>query len=213
MADSFRTPYGKYDVLAKWDSPSWDEVTRDVVRKRLQQVPERKFLEPEEWTTLEAVCSRLIPQSDRGADRVPIVPWIDRKLMSNQDVGYRYENMPPLRTAWRLGVAGIENEGLRRHHAAFTELGGEQQDRILRDIQNGKVGGDPWEELPPARFFTAILLKTVVGIYYAHPAAWGEVGFGGPASPRGYVRRELGGRDAWEAEERWNPVIPPEETG
>lgn len=206
MAERFETPYEGYDVLEKWDSPSWDETTREVVRKRLQEVPERQFLEPHEWTTLEAVCARLVPQPDRPDDPIPIVPFIDQKLRNDQGSGYRYENMPDLRTAWRLGIAGIEKEAHQRYHTPFTGLAAEQQDELLRAIQNEEVEGDLWEELPPKRFFTDTLLNTVVGIYYAHPAAWSETGFGGPASPRGYVRREIGRHDAWEADERWNPV-------
>lgn len=206
MPERFETPYRGYDVLAKWDSPSWNDVTREVVRKRLHEVPEREFLERDEWETLEAVCARLIPQPDRSDDPVPIVPFIDRKLKDNQGSGYRYENMPDLRTTWRLGIAGIEKEARRRHHRPFAELEPGQQDAILRAIQNEEVKGDLWENLPPKRFFTDTLLKTVVGTYYAHPAAWSETGFGGPASPRGYVRREISKHDAWEGEEAWSPV-------
>ena len=39
-----------------------------------------------------------------------------------------------------------------------------------------------------AVFFAKRLLPDVVFAYYAHPTAWNEIGFGGPASPRGYVR-------------------------
>jgi hypothetical protein len=46
-----------------------------------------------------------------------------------------------------------------------------------------------------------VLVKTVAGYYYSHPAAWSEVGFGGPASPRGYVRIGFNTRDPWEAKE------------
>lgn len=206
MPESFRTPYEGYDVLQKRVSPSWDDTTREVVRKRLHEVPERRFLEADEWETLEAVCARLIPQPDRSAGPVPIVPFIDERLQNNEGDGYRYENMPDLRACWRLGIAGIEKEAHRRHHKRFTMLDSEVQDEILRAIQNGEVRGDPWEELPPKRFFTDTLLKTVVGIYYAHPAAWSEIGWGGPASPRGYVRRGLNEHDPWEADEAWNPV-------
>ena len=205
MPEPFRTPYEGYDVLEKWETPSWDEITRQVVGKRLHQVPERRFLEPNEWETLEAICARLIPQPDREIP-VPIVPFIDEKLHNNQGDGYRYENMPELRTAWRLGIAGIEKEAHRRYHKRFVELDPETQDEILRALQNEEVQGDLWEELPPKRFFTDTLLKTVVGIYYAHPAAWSEIGWGGPASPRGYVRRGLNEHDPWEADEAWNPV-------
>jgi hypothetical protein len=206
VAEPFRTPYAGYDVLEKRDTPSWDDITRRVVEKRLYDVPQRQFLETDEWETLEAVCARLVPQPDRPSDPVPIVPFIDEKLQSNQGDGYRYENMPTMRTSWRLGIAGIEKEAQQRYHTGFAELAGEKQDEVLRAIQSGEVQGDPWEELPPQRFFTDTLLKTTVGIYYAHPAAWSEIGWGGPASPRGYVRRGLDEHDPWEAEERWNPV-------
>ena len=201
MAERFHTPYRDYDVLDKWDSPSWDETTRNVIRERLDQVPERRFLDRDEWNTLEAVCARLLPQPERGDNPIPIVPFIDRKLDRNQGDGYRYENMPELRTAWRLGIAGIEKEAHHRHQHPFTALEPEQQDEILRAIQSEQVEGDLWDELPSGRFFTQLLLKTVVGIYYAHPAAWSEVGFGGPASPRGYVRRGMDEHDPWEADE------------
>ena len=39
------------------------------------------------------------------------------------------------------------------------------------------------------------------GLFYSHPTAWNEIGFGGPASPRGYVRLDGDHRDAWEAAE------------
>ena len=41
----------------------------------------------------------------------------------------------------------------------------------------------------------------VTDAYYAHPTAWNEIGFGGPASPRGYVRLDKNRRDPWEAAE------------
>jgi hypothetical protein len=40
-----------------------------------------------------------------------------------------------------------------------------------------------------------------VTCYYGHPTAWSEIGFGGPASPRGYVRMDFDRRDPWEAAE------------
>ena len=38
--------------------------------------------------------------------------------------------------------------------------------------------------------------------YYAHPWAWDEIGFGGPAYPRAYTRLERGEPEPWEVEER-----------
>lgn len=194
----FRTPYPGYDVLAKRDSPSWNDATRRVVERRLTDVPQRCFFSEEEWRLLEAICERLVPQPDRAEAPVPIVPWIDQRLAQNRGDGYRYASMPPQREAWRLGLQGIACEALHRHGTAFEALSPCARDALLAGVQRGEVHGPPWDRLPAQRFFTS-LLKTVVGTYYAHPAAWSEAGFGGPASPRGYVRLEAGRRDAWEA--------------
>jgi hypothetical protein len=193
-----RDAYGEYDVLAKWDSPSWDDRTREVIRARLTRIPGRRFFTDVEWRTLQAVCDRIVPQPDRS-DPIPIVPWIDEKLHRDGRDGYRYHDMPPSRDAWRLGLEGIDQESHLRFAAAFVSLSGDRQDAVLRAVQTGDVKGGVWERLPAQRFFSTMLLKEIVGEYYAHPAAWNEIGFGGPASPRGYVRLGVNQRDPWEA--------------
>ena len=45
-------------------------------------------------------------------------------------------------------------------------------------------------------------MSDVITNYYAHPSAWAEIGFSGPASPRGHIRLRLNFRDPWEARER-----------
>ena len=194
------TQFREYDVLAKWGTPSWDDTTREVVRKRLKEVPERVFLTEQEWDTLTSVSDRLIPQDEPR--HVPIAPWIDQKLARNQGDGYRYSDMPPLRDAWRQGLAAIDDESTNRFGSPFPALDPAQQDQVLQAIQSGEVRSIVWKRLPPQRFFVHVLLKTVVGIYYNHPRAWSEVGFGGPASPRGYVRLGADQRDPWEPAER-----------
>lgn len=197
----FKTPYPDYDVLAKWDTPSWNDQTRRAVKRRLDEVPGRRFLTEEEWALLEIIVARLMPQPERN-EPVPIVPWIDEKLAENRIPGYRYADMPPMREAWRQGIAAIAGEARERHGKDFGDLSPEMQDALLTDIQHGQVDGRCWGDLPPKTFFTELLLKEVASVYYSHPAAWSEIGFGGPASPRGYVRTGFNERDPWEAEER-----------
>ena len=200
----FRTPFHSYDVLAKWSTPSWDEQTREVIGRRLTDIPPRRFFNPVEWEILEAVALRLVPQPERPAP-IPIAPWIDEKLHHDRGDGFRYDDMPPMREAWRLGLQGVHEESQRLFRASFTVLSSHQQDAVLRAIQDGTAAGGVWEQLPPQRFFTTVLLKEVVGAYYSHPAAWSETGFGGPASPRGYVRLGMNQRDPWEPEARGVP--------
>jgi hypothetical protein len=197
---TFRTPYARYDVLQKRDSPSWDDVTRKVVDARLHELPPRRFFREDEWDTLQAVCARLLPQPERGADVVPIAPWIDDKLYHDRGDGYRYEDLPPRQEAWRRALRGLDEAAQARGVAKFIALDAATQDALLLELQRGEITGAAWRGMSAKRFFASMLMSDVLSFYYAHPAAWSEIGFGGPASPRGYARRDANQRDPWEAE-------------
>jgi hypothetical protein len=73
---------------------------------------------------------------------------------------------------------------------------------LLRAMDQGKMESPDWPPDVPSRSFMRHVLRQIVEIYYAHPAAWSEIGFGGPASPRGYVRLAANRRDPWEGADR-----------
>lgn len=201
MSD-FETRYPGYDVLDKWDTTDWDDQTRRVVRERIERVPPYRFFNADEIATLEAVVERIMPQPDRAGDaRIAIAPWIDAKLFEDLRDGYRYAELPPQRDAWRLALRGIDEAARARHAAVFTALTPEQQDDILRSIQRGEPRDGAWSQVPPARFFRNVLCSVVAKLHYAHPTAWSECGYNGPSSPRGHVRKWIGGVDPWEAHE------------
>lgn len=200
MSKEFISLYPDYDVLKKWDTPSWNDITRAVVDKRLHEVPRRRFFTERQWATLVAVCDCVIPQPERS-EPVPIAPWIDARVYEEQGTGTRYASLPPQQECWRRGMDAIEAEAQQRHRRSFDKLDPLEQDLILRAIENNEVESSAWDGLPSQSFFRHILLRAIVEIYYAHPAAWSEIGFGGPASPRGYVRLPENRRDPWEAEE------------
>lgn len=50
-------------------------------------------------------------------------------------------------------------------------------------------------------FWSAIHMRVITSIYYAHPTAWNEIGFGGPAYPRGYASLNHGLPEPWEVRE------------
>jgi hypothetical protein len=183
----------------RWDPQDWDEPTREVVLRRLHEVPPLRFFTAEEVRTLEAAADRILPQGDRPpGQRVPIVPWIDEKLFDDRRDGYRYEPLPPQREAWRLGLAGIEQAAQARFSRPFTDLEPAAQEQVLREVQRGAAAGEAWASVPSARFFSALLVPTIVKIYYAHPVAWDEAGYHGPSSPRGHARKGMGSLDPWE---------------
>ena len=203
MEETFRTRYPNYNVLDKWASPDWDDQTRRVVRRRLEEVPPIRFFTEGEARTLAAVAERIIPQPDRSDDeKVPIVPWIDEKLYEDRRNGYRYEELPSQREAWRLGLAGIDETAQALFDGKlFVGLDPLSQDVVLAHVEQGRAPGAAWERMPAARFFKSVLSVTIAKIYYAHPLAWNEIGYSGPSSPRGHVRKWEGGVDPWEARE------------
>ncbi len=202
MAETFRRPYPGYDVLAKRDSVSWNDQTRRVVDRRLSDVPPRRFLTEAEFAVLEHVCDRVVPQPERAAtEKVPIAPWIDAALFQDQGTGTRYGILPPWRECWRKGLAAIDVELQLRYRRPFDRLDPVEQDLLLKAMEAGDVAAPEWRAVPSRTFTRHVLMPLIVEIYYAHPTAWSEIGFGGPAAPRGYVRLGSDERDPWEAEE------------
>jgi hypothetical protein len=192
-------PYPGYDVLSKWNTASFDDTTRRVLGARLRNVPPRRYLSEDEWALLDAIVARLVPNASKAC--IAITPWVDDMLEANRGEGFRYADMPSLRETWRLGLAGVDQEALIVHERHFVALDALDRDEILRAVQQDRVSAHEWQAMPASRFFVHVLLKTVAGIYYAHPAAWSAIGFGGPASPRGYVRLGFDERDPWEPRE------------
>jgi hypothetical protein len=194
--------YPGYDVLKKRNSVSWNDQTRAVIDRRLAIGPNKhEFFTDQEWSTLRALCDRIVPQTVARPRPVPLAAMIDEKLRSNGGDVYRYVELPPMREAWRRGLAALDAESKARHSFRFHELGPIKQDAVLTAVQNGKVREPAWREPPPKIFFAKRVLHDIVSAYYAHPTAWSEIGFGGPASPRGYVRMYFDRRDPWEASE------------
>ncbi len=83
----------------------------------------------------------------------------------------------------------------------FHALDGAAQDAMLRAMQKGEFHADAMQGMPPKTFFHARVIQDIALAYYTHPTAWNEIGWAGPASPRGYVRLQTGLRDPWEPAE------------
>lgn len=192
--------YPGYDVLAKRNTPSWNAQTRAVVSQRLSIGPQPKFFTAEEFATLEAIAGRLVPQP-ASRPPIPVAALVDHKLHSGKQDGYRQAGMPRERQAWRVGLAALNAEATDAHGKTFQNISETEQDVILKRVQNGELTNPAWNGMPPATFFKQRMAHDIVHAYYAHPTAWSEIGWGGPASPRGYVRMDFNERDSWEAAE------------
>ena len=207
MAEApFRTPYPSYDVLAKWDTPSYNEATRKVLRDRLANVPPRRFFSEAQDALLRALIDTVLPQPERSEkDRIPVEAFIDDTLERNLGDGTRFADLPPQRELWPYGLDAIDREADAEHGRGFVELSAEDRHALLSRLDRDEAHKQIWRKVAAKRFFRHILLKQAVKIYYAHPYAWNEMGFGGPAAPRGYLRLGPDMRDPWEAEEQRPP--------
>jgi hypothetical protein len=204
MADRFPD----YDVLTKRDTPSWNPQTRAVIDERLALTPRDDVLTADARATLAYVIDRIVPQPEDRPQTNALALVLDKFARDSRD-GFRHHALPPLREAWDQGLAAIDAEAEARFAARFVHLDGGQADAVLSAIECDETIAD-WP-FPPHVFWKWRLLPDVVAAYYAHPSAWSAMGFGGPASPRGYVRLDADRRDPWEAAERDDGHLVPAE--
>jgi hypothetical protein len=182
----------------------WDAATRKVIEERVSGEKPIRFFTAEEAATMLAVVDRILPQEDRTDERrISILPEIDERLHQNKLDGYRFEDMPPDQEVYRIAARAFEEMAQTLHGGAFHELAVREQEEILRSIHQAKpqAAQELWKQMNIERFWT-MLVSDVVAVYYAHPWAWDEIGFGGPAYPRGYMRLEEGEAEPWEVRER-----------
>jgi len=132
---------------------------------------------------------------------VPIAALIDEKLLANAGDGYRNARMPSLREAWKRGLSALDAEAIEAHGVMCHRLSAGEMDTLLTRAQRGELRNAAWGGMPCDLFFKERLLHDIVHAYYSHPSSWNDIGWGGPASPRGYVRMGFDKRDPWEAAE------------
>lgn len=202
--------YPGYSTLSQ--QKFWDATTRRVVLDRITDLPPLRFFTAEEQTTLACVLEHALPQSDRvPSRRIPILPLIDKRLFEQVIGGFRYEDMPPDWDAYRLGLKAIEQMAQEVHGRSFPECAYTEREALLQSLNEEKPAGahELWKQMN-VRHFWRMLLHDACSAYYAHPWGWDEIGFGGPAYPRGYMRLEFGRAEPWEVDEERYPWEAPE---
>ena len=192
--------YPGYDVMAKRHTLSWNDKTREVVDRRLAIPREPRFFTETDFATLVAIAARITPQPvDRPPN--PVAALVEEKLLQQRRDGFRAPGMPQQGEAWRRGLLALDAEAQAAYGAPFRALAATTQDAVLSRMQAGDLHHASWGDMPPHTFFQQRLLPDIVHAYWSWPTAWSEVGWGGPASPRGYVRMGYDERDPWEAVE------------
>lgn len=168
-----------FDVITT--AKHWDETTRGVVEGRLGRFPPVRFFTPAEEATATAVFDQLLYQ--REEPRIPIVRMVDLRLAERQTDGWHYSTMPTDDQAWRDSLAGLDDDAVEAHGKTFAECDWDEQSVLMQAVQDR--GSDQWHGMGAAHVWS-LWTRYACTAFYAHPAAWNEIGFDGPAYPRGY---------------------------
>jgi Gluconate 2-dehydrogenase subunit 3 len=181
--------YPDFDVLEHADR--WDPVTREAVLARVREVPPVRFFTPAQAAVLRAFLDVALAQDTEP--RIPVLEMIDAKLHRGEGDGYRHADMPDDGETWRRVAAHLREDG-------FEALDDEGRRAWVQRLHDGE---HRWQDLDARRAWS-VVMRHALSAFYSHPWAWNEIGFGGPAYPRGYMRMAVGdhaGRDPHEREE------------
>jgi Gluconate 2-dehydrogenase subunit 3 len=185
--------YPDYDVFENADH--WDPVTRELVTARVYDVPQLRFFTPEEATVLRPFLDVALGQDSEP--RIPVLEMVDAKLHAGEGDGYRHADMPEDPETWRRVARHL-------HAAGFAELDIDAKLEFVGKLHDGE---HDWDDLDASKAW-GVVMRHALSAFYSHPWAWNEIGFGGPAYPRGYMRMGVGdhkGRDPHEGKEAFGP--------
>ncbi len=176
--------YPQYDVLAVVDT--WDHATTRVVLARLEPPGPARFFTTDEEPALRAFCDTVLAQDNEP--RVPVAEFVDDKMAAGRLDGYQYADMPDDRDTWRITLAGLDHTASADHGVvSFAAADPQTREAIIGDFAAAKLSGGPWEQVNVTHAWS-VCLRSILAGFYSHPWAWNEIGFGGPAYPRGYMR-------------------------
>jgi hypothetical protein len=184
--------FGDFDVLG--EVSRWDLVTAGVVLARLDTDPQLSFFTAAEEPAARALLDVLLAQHDEP--RVPVVEMIDRRLMAGETDGWHYADMDEDGQAWRDSLAALDDDARTAHSVTFHQLTLAQQSELIQAIQDA----DEWHGVN-AKHLWSLWTRYATTAFYSHPWAWNEIGFGGPAYPRGYKNIGIDRREEWERQE------------
>jgi hypothetical protein len=192
--------YPDYNVLDNADH--WDPVTRKVVMQRLQPTPPIRFFTRDEAETLGVFCDLVMAQDSEP--KIPVLAMVDAKLFAGQLDGFIYADMPDDRETWRLVARGLDAAARQHGAASFCHASEDVRHEIVEAFSTGSLHGEVWDDLPPSTAWS-VVMRAVLSAFYSHPWSWNEIGFGGPAYPRGYARLGAGQREGWEGAPALSP--------
>jgi hypothetical protein len=179
-----------FDVLGQ--SRHWDTVTADLVTARTGPPPPPRFFTDAERAAAEALLNQLTGQCDEPLE-VPVMEMVDARLAAGETDGWRYADMPEDGQAWRDTLGYLDADAQARCGTSFAEAKERDQAAIIQAVQDSRE----WHGMPAPRVWS-LWTRYACTAFYSHPYAWSEMGFPGPAYPRGYKNAGVGKLEPFE---------------
>lgn len=186
--------YPSYDVLALQDE--WDAHTREIVNKRLEPF-DIKLLTKWEQQMIKIIAAH-VAHDHREEILNWVVAHVDEQLAKPFGESQRKPGILPQKALICGGLKALNTWAKGSYSREFLKLEAKQQLTMISSLQLGHLEEiKDWDTTLQKELFKKLLDLTIEA-YYSHPWVWSEIGYGGPAYPRGYVRVELGITDPWE---------------
>jgi hypothetical protein len=182
-----------FDVLAQADQ--WDQVTAGVVLARLALPNSLSFFTPADVAVAAPLLDLLLAQDSEP--KVPVLALIDGRLATGETDGWHYDDMPADGQAWRESLKALDGDACRRYAVGYAGLTSARQARLLQDIQDLAARGESWHDWSASHVWS-LWTRYACTAFYSHPWAWNEIGFSGPAYPRGYLNPGINARERFE---------------
>jgi hypothetical protein len=183
-----------FDVLDSVDQ--WDDITAGVVLARLALPDQLAFFTPHEVGIVGPLLDLLLAQD--GDPRVPVLQLIDQRLAVGETDGWHYDDLPEDSEAWRRSIAFLDEDAEQAHSGrSFAHLVDPERAALIQAVQDLGDAGKPWHGWQ-AEHIWSLWTRYACTAFYSHPWAWNEMGFPGPAYPRGYLNPGVDARERWE---------------
>jgi hypothetical protein len=187
----------------------WDPVTAGVVLDRLRSPEEPNFFTPAEQAIATALCNQLLGMDDTD-DRVPVAVMIDQRLAQTQTDGWHYADMPEDAQAWRDTLRYLDEDAREMFSQNFARCDQATQRALIQTVQD--TGSKEWHGLTASHVWS-LWTRYACTAFYSHPWVWDEIGFPGPAYPRGYKNTGVGLLEPFEVRDSHPAHDPVHEDG
>lgn len=189
-----KTYYPTYDVFS--EKNEWDENTKEVIQNRVHAT-EGNVLTPEMKRTLQAFSKSLFP-SHVGEQTLSVSLILDHRLTEKKLKSYPKNSHLSKEEIILHGLVYAEEECIVYDQNPFYQMNDKERMKKILSWKHQLGEEAIWKQMSCDLFYST-LTSEILKIIYSDPSIWSNIGYGGPAYPRGYYAFGPRQFDSWEA--------------